>query len=159
MAEDIKVRVQALKRGEFHGYEYMIADHVAEVDEKLTREQILEPTFWAGVSSLLKERDKVTIFPHDNSYEASLRVVYKTGTLVYFKVIDWVVYDANLPKDDNGDIEYPEPSTMGFEVKFKGPNKKFCIVDKDGVILEGKEGYDKATAQKQLDDHLRALAA
>jgi hypothetical protein len=107
---------------------------------------ILKDDYWAHVSAKMKPGDRIEVLAEDGSYFAEL-LVQDAGRL-YAKVasLRHVKLDAVEVKEGGLVME-------GYEVAWKGPQLKWCVLrGKDRL----KEGMDKATAIHWMQSHAKA---
>lgn len=112
-------------------------------------EALLEPQFWAHVSSKMKPRDRIEVDAEDGSYFVELRV--EDAGRLFAKVV--VLRQCNL-----GVTEQKEDSP-DFKVMWAGPHAKWRIVrSKDRGLL--KDGFEtRQDADLYLASHIKAMAA
>lgn len=109
-------------------------------------EAILRDDYWAHVSAKMKPGDRIEVLAEDGSYFAEL-LVQDAGRL-YAKVAELrhVKLDAVEVKEGGMVVE-------GYEVAWKGPQLKWCVLrGKDRL----KDGMDKASAIQWMQSHAKA---
>lgn len=112
-------------------------------------EALLDPAYWAHVSSKLRRGDIINALSEDNSYYSEL-LVLDAGKL-FAKVCE--LRCVKITADQMLNITVPE----GFEIKFRGP-RKWSVLRQDGketVVM--KDGMDKQEAERWLAEHLHAF--
>lgn len=106
-------------------------------------EALLDPAYWAHVSSKLSRGDTITALAEDDSYFAEYMVL-SAGRL-FAKVVMLRRVEITAAQIFNNDV--PE----GFEIKFRGPRKWSVLRGKDVL----KDGMDRGDAETWLRDHLK----
>lgn len=106
---------------------------------------LLDPSYWAHVSAMLRRGDIISVLPEDNSYYSEL-LVMDVGKL-FAKVVELRCVKIESSKSLN--INLPE----GFEIKFRGP-MKWSVLRKGEVL---KDGMLKQEAERWLSEHLQAF--
>lgn len=109
-------------------------------------EEILKDGYWAHVSAKMKPGDRVEVMAEDGSYFAEL-LVQDAGRL-YAKVaaLRHVKLEAVEVKEGGLSME-------GYEVTWKGPQLKWCVMrGKDRL----KDGMDKNSAIQWMQSHAKA---
>lgn len=121
--------------------------HSATLTHETPYEAIFDPFFWSTVAKKIRIGDKIEIFAEDGTYYAEVIVVSCTAQWVKIKTI---IEKVNLV--DNS--EEPKEES-GFEIKWRGPHKKFSVM-KDKVVLQ--DGIDdKDTAISWLAEHKKIM--
>jgi hypothetical protein len=107
-----------------------------EVEVNLSFDEVLKPSFWAHVGSILRARDVIEVWPKDNSWMAELRVI-ESGPM-FAKVALWSKKTMETKADDALEVE--ALANGKFRVR-RGPD-----------IM--KEGFaSKKDAQRWIDDY------
>jgi len=112
--------------------------------------EVLRPEFWAHVAWKLRAGDTVDVHTDDMRYfgELYVRDVGRQRALVE---------ELAFRSFDRIEDETTAPPTH--EVRFKGPQKKWCALRlDDGAVLKERCGT-REEAVKWLDGHLRTIAA
>jgi len=117
---------------------------VITTEPEITKDDLLNPEYWANVSNRLKPWDRIEVRSDDGAIFAEL-VVISSGR-VWARVECLQFYDfakkvklSEVKEDDR----YDE-----FEVKYAGPKIKFRIIRKKDqeMIKEGIQSKDEANA-------------
>ena len=123
----------------------------AEVPVGTTKEDLENPHFWDHCKHKLRLHDEIRAIAEDSSFMALVLVTFNDGMNVLTKVI-W-----------GCDLEPADPEMLSKEqdryyIKMRG-KLAWCVVDRetDRNIREGIKS--KSDAMRELEDHLRALAA
>lgn len=109
-------------------------------------EALLDPAYWAHVSSKLRRSDIIYALSEDNTYFSEL-LVLDVGKL-FAKVCQLRCVEIKPAQMLN--VEIPE----GYEIKFRGPRKWSVLRGKDVL----KEDMEKQAAETWLTDHLKSFA-
>ena len=104
----------------------------------ITKEHLLEPSYWAVVSRQFRPGDEIQAFAQDGTYYATFLVLASDKT--YAKV-HLLSYHSLTTTDVS------ESQAAAFEVRWKGPKLKHCVIRKaDGAIIhEGAQTLDDAS--------------
>lgn len=107
---------------------------------------MLTDRYWAHVAAKMKPGDHVEVWAEDGSYYAEL-LVQDAGKL-YAKVAVKLHIKLDV-------VEVKEGGLMieGYEVKWRGPQMKWCVLRGKDVL---KEGMDKASAIQWMQNHAKA---
>lgn len=109
-------------------------------------EEILKDGYWAHVSAKMKPGDRIEVMAEDGSYFAEL-IVQDAGRL-YAKVAT-----LRHVKLDAVEVTEGGMAAGGLEVKWQGPQLKWCVLrGKDRL----KEGLDKGSAVQWMNSHKAA---
>lgn len=109
-------------------------------------EELLKDGYWAHVSVKMKPGDHIEVRAEDGSYYAEL-MVQDAGKL-YAKVAKLVYVEL-----DAVDVKEGGLMVEGFQVAWKGPQLKWCVLrGKDRL----KDGMDKASAVQWMNSHVKA---
>jgi hypothetical protein len=116
---------------------------VATVEPHITREDLLEPSFWSNIALSFRQFDRVEVRQDDGKFFAEYLVLHADKTAAYLKELNWVDLEKKV-KTQNPDFQY----------KYRGPHAKHSIVRvKDGsVLIEYLE--TKAEAERWLTEYL-----
>jgi hypothetical protein len=116
----------------------------AEPEFGTPADALLDPAYWAHVSSQMRRGDIVCALSEDNSYFCELLVI-DAGKL-FAKVIQLRCVKITSAQMLNVDV--PD----GYEIKFRGPRKWSVLRNKDVL----KDDMEKTQAEAWLRDHLLA---
>jgi len=122
--------------------EYKRNAFVVVVDETVSMEMLLEPEFWAHVSSKMKAFDRVEVQSEEGLFWAELLVVRAGSTWAKMMVLKHVPLEASPVKEED---ELPE----GLEVKFRGPQLRWSVI----------RSADKKVIKEQIPTKGEAYAA
>lgn len=134
-----------------------VADYIRQLlrvtpEAGTTIEEVLKPDYWVHVAPKAKLGDVLEIFPEDGSWFVQAVVVSCSNVHLKLHVLNKVVINevkAESKKDDKKD----EP----FRVEFKGPQRKWSVIRKDGVYI--KEGFeDRRGAEAWLAENQKDIA-
>lgn len=111
-------------------------------------EELLKDGYWAHVSAKMKPGDHIEVRAEDGSYYAEL-IVQDAGRL-YAKVAQLTFVKLDSVQVTEGGL-----TSEGYEVAWKGPQLKWCVLrGKDRL----KEGMDKGSAIQWMQNHAKAVA-
>lgn len=116
-----------------------------EPEAGTTRKSLLDPAEWANVSARLKAKDIIEVVPEDLGFYARLIVVEAAPTFARVKEIEFRQLDdeTHAVTDDN------------FEVAFKGPVLKWCVIRKqDGALV-----FERLPSREAANAKLQSLKA
>lgn len=123
---------------------------VKRLTEETAKEDLLKPTFWAHVARTLRPFDRIEVMAHDGSWYAELIVRSTTSLDATVGLIKFTEF-----------VEPPVSGADDYDVVWKGPAAKFCIIRiEDKVrVKDGFENKELAAAWLALSPELRAAAA
>lgn len=145
---EVKQENYVLPEPNLKGGDFARLVHSATVPEGTPFKAVLRPEYWALTSHKVTQFDKIEVVEESGAYYAELLVMARGINRVDVAPLVHIELDK---------FERPEHSER-FEVVWKGPAKKHCILDnKDGKIIQ--EGITKKSdAYKQLEDHIAVQA-
>ncbi len=108
-------------------------------------EALFDPAYWAHVAAQLKPCAEITVHAEDGSYYGRL-LVRDAGRL--YATVAKLEY-IELQKID---VQEGSPMPPGYDVKFRGPIQKWCVLRGKDVL---KDGQSKEAAQLWLREHLK----
>jgi hypothetical protein len=108
-------------------------------------EALLDPAYWAHVAVQLKPCAEIIVHAEDGAYYG--RLLVRDAGRLYASV-------AKLEYIELQKIDVLEGSSFppGYEVKFRGPIQKWCVLRGKDVL---KDGQSKDAATQWLREHLR----
>ena len=117
---------------------------VATVEPHITREDLLNPSFWANISNAFKQFDRIEVRQDDGKFWAEYIVLHQDKTAAYLKEINWVDLMEKKVEIKNPDFKY----------QYRGPHAKHSVirVADNSVLIEKLE--TKASAEKWLLEYL-----
>ncbi|MEO0449096.1 MAG: hypothetical protein AAFZ74_02115 [Pseudomonadota bacterium] len=122
----------------------------AYVPGDVTKADLTDPRLWSHIASNVLPGDEIRVLAEDMSFRAHLLILYKQGSEISPKVIQ---FDKFAEEDKKG----MDAGENGYIVKWQGPSHKWSIITPDGEKL--KTGLQsKKQAEQDLADHLKALA-
>lgn len=143
-------RKMVLTQDRFQTAEYTRTEYRVVPAEGVTFEEVLQPSYWTHVAHLLKVGDHIEVFPDTQEYWAELLVIGVERLAVDVQTITKMdVRTGQLPEN---------PATSNFEVVWKGPQHKWCVIRKGengGYVKRGLP--NKVQANKELEAYLQAL--
>lgn len=143
--------------------------HWAEIGEGVTRQDLLDPAFWAHISSKLHVYDEIIVIRTDGTLHAKVLVLQTERTWARVFITQWhdlTTRDVSMSQPDPAAIEdSPEGAQPGsdpdasgeFSLIYKGPRLKWCVKRaSDGQnVREGEP--TKAAARTWLDEYLKVI--
>ncbi|MES9841223.1 MAG: hypothetical protein ABW134_11775 [Candidatus Thiodiazotropha endolucinida] len=119
------------------------------VPGKISKKDITNPVLFEHVAKQLTLFSELRVIADDGSFMARLLVMYVSGTDVIARVIEYHEFE---------ELDYSRDNVGEYFTHLRGP-KRWCIVKRsDGSVV--KENMpDKATAERELGEYLKALAA
>lgn len=145
---DVKINQNRMQSGDF-----VRTLWVATVEQGVTREDVMDPSFWAHVSSQFKPYDRIEVRVDDGLFFLELLILACDRT--------WAkVYELSSHSLTASDVSLTqaEEEMAEYEVKWNGPSNKFVVIRKsDNTII--KKGMEKDEASKFLDGYLKTIAA
>ncbi len=125
---------------------FSLADHkrnvwFATVEERVNPEDVLAPSFWRHVAGNMRPYDEIVIACDSCEWRKHLLVVDVWHANA--KVIELSHHDMK------GDEETTNMEAVELRVQWRGPQLKWCVVRKDGVVVKGNLP-DKGVAFENL---------
>ncbi len=120
-------------------------DWVVTVPPNVSVKEVEDSDFWAHVASKFQSLDKLEVRWEDHSQIANLRVLWMQHGVAKVKLI-------NIEELDNSVIDADSLEGSKFEIKWKGPVLKWCIIRKsDSHKIE--DGFtDKGVATARIQE-------
>ncbi len=137
-----------VRHGNFGLADHSFRRHAATVPADYQK-HIDNPALYAHVAADLKSHDEIRVVAEDSTWVANVFVTYAAGGVVRLKTL-YVIPLEPVPASDTMQTR--------FIIKQRGA-QKWCVVDtaeNDRNVRSGIESQSEA--QKQLEEHLRALA-
>jgi hypothetical protein len=123
--------------------------YAAIVTEEVTREDLLEPSFWKHVAPKLKSTYRIEVINDTYDFFAEYLVIDAGHNWAVVEELRFVELGQHKQ------IENDNQQSL-FKVVQKGPHLKFCVVRlKDNVVIKDRMG--KEEAQTFLKEHLKTL--
>jgi hypothetical protein len=144
-------KIEPLRMSHFGMAQHQYQQFNAEVKAGTTPEQLEDPHFWSHVKQKLRLFDEIRVIAEDSSFLAKVLVTFADGNRVRTKV----VYGVELEAADPEQIMDEESR---YYIKQRG-RLGWCVIDRqtDQNIREGIR--TRSDAMRELEDHLKALAA
>lgn len=121
---------------------------VANAEAGTTIQDVLQTAYWAHVASELRTYDHIEVRLETGEWVAELLVVSQG--------LNWAKVHMLHFHDLNGASEAP-PDSQLHEVKWRGPQHKFCVVRlSDSAVLQA--GMEKEQAYAWMKAHERTVA-
>jgi hypothetical protein len=143
--------IEPLKTVSFGLAAHKYRAHSAIVKEGTTNKDLENPLFWANVRSSMQGHDEIRVVAEDSSFIALLLVTYVDGFQVLAKIL-WRV-----------DLEATDPAELGsgqnrYITKVCG-SLGWCVIDTETDTKIKTKCPSKSIAERELEEHMRALAA
>lgn len=117
-----------------------------------TIDEVLKPEFWVHVAPKAKVGDILEIFPEDGNWFIEALVVAQSNVHLKLHVLKKEVINEVVAVKKEDKKEVPP-----FRVEFKGPQRKWSVIRKDGTYV--KEQFDdRSAAEKWLEDNQKDLS-
>lgn len=116
-------------------------------------EDMLDPQYWAHVSSRFNPHDIIEVVPEDGAYFARLFVVNTGHLTMKVDVLEYKEFGTTAKAEEAKVIE-------GFEVKWGGANGKWRVHRKtDNAVVSASPYEAREDAEQWLQDNIKTLAA
>lgn len=125
--------------------------HNAVVPEGTTNETLQDPLFWANVRHKVRGHDEIRVVAEDGSFTALLLVSYADQ----FQVIAKIVWRVDLEATNPAELSTAQSRYI---VKVCG-SLGWCLVDTETDTKLKTKLPSQSIAHRELEEHLRALAA
>lgn len=125
----------------------VVAIWSAAVPAGVTYDDVLKPEYWAHVAGRLKPLAMIRVFPEDGTWEAELRVRNVGNQWAKVSPIRHVEWPVDILAQ-----------SAGFDVVWRGPHQKWCIVRKVDNEIVDKEIVTKEAAYARLPELMRRAA-
>ena len=151
-----------LEAGRFKLAEQEVTSYVIDVEHGTTREQILNPAFYAQFSMKLRPYDKIAVRCDDGTIYGELLVIQSERTWARVHVLQWhdlTTKDiAQSQATPSTSPEVPADPSKEFRVNYKGAHKKWCVIRQsdEAIVREGEAS--KANAELWLVEYQRVIA-
>jgi len=120
---------------------------VATVEPHITRDDLLNPPFWANIAVAFKQFDRIEVRQDDGKFFAEYLILSADKTSAYLKELNWYDLTSNRAKAKN----------VGYEYKWRGPHAMHSIIrSKDGAVMVEKLDT-KIAAEKWLVQYLETI--
>ena len=130
--------------------EYSRSVFSVSIEHNTTKEDMLQPKFWAHVAANMRVNDRIEAFAEDGSFYAELLVVAKDRT--WAKVHLMSFHDlTKIAMDISDDI------LDQYKIDFKGP-KGWCVIRRDDNAILNDKMHSEGDAKKWLEVHLKKAA-
>jgi len=131
--------------------EYSRTVYHASIEHMTTKEDMLQPKFWAHVAVSMKPGDRIEAMAQDGTFYAELLVVASDRNWSAVHLLSY----HDLTKTS---MNLNEEVSDEYSVVFKGP-KQWCVVRKiDNAILQDKL-HSQDDGMKWLEIHLKQKVA
>ena len=143
-----KTRALALMPERFGVAEYKRNDFVANVESHVTKQDLLEPGFWAHVSGEMQPFDQIQVRPDDGSWVAYLIVLFAERN--YARVI----MDRFIEVQMN--TQAPRTS-IKYMVDYKGTQKKWSVIRTADAAIVHEGEASRENAENWMRNHEKAM--
>lgn len=130
--------------------DYAVTVYFHSPEFGVSLKDIQKPEYWVHVARQLRPGHRIEVLASDETYWAMLivRAVGRTEAVVQ------VLQEVKLGKS-----EAPADAESPFEIKWRGPTKKFSAVRKsDGAVVK-EDMQTREQADQWLKNHLKTMAA
>lgn len=115
------------------------------VEEGVSLDDIADDAFFANVAPKLRPYDHIEVRADGGAFYAELLVINAGKT--------WAKTTLLLKKELQSKEEVVA-NFEGYDIVYKGPHKKFCVIRKKDSEMVHEGSDDKGAAMKWLTDHL-----
>ena len=123
----------------------------ATAEHGITKDDILNPSYWGHVANRLRPKDRIEIQNEDDSFFAELLVISSDKTwakVVLLKYVDLNQSATEITKDQADQV------TSAYAVIWRGP-KKYSVVRKSDRAVMQEGMHSKEDAESWLAVHLK----
>ena len=159
---DENIATPQLDPERFKLQEFESNDYVVTIESGITREQLLDPAFFAHVAAKLRPYNEIRVRCDDGTIYARLLILTCDRTWARCRVLEWHdLTSRDVAQTQATAVESPavadaDPANR-FRIENKGPHVKWRIVRiADNAVVREKE-ETKAAAQAWLNDYLRVI--
>jgi len=116
------------------------------VPQNVTREDMKDPEFWKHVSVQFKPTYRIEVIDDEQTFFAEYLVLDAGKNWAVVEELRYIEFKKHItPQID-----------IGYEVKYKGPHHKFCVIRKsDGEMIKSQMG--KEDAHRSLGEYIKAV--
>jgi len=140
-----KIISNRLKSAEFERIQW-----VATVEQGVTREDLLEPSFWSLAAVNLSPYNRIEVRCDDGTFYGEYLVLDSSRT--------WAkLYELSFHQLTSSDVSLSqtEKPALVLDIAFKGPHKKWCVLRGEDIL---QEGMLKNDAEDWARNHMKAMA-
>lgn len=119
---------------------------VATVEPHITREDLMNPEFWANLSFQFKQYDRIEVGSDDCQFFAEYLVLSADKTSAYLKELRWL----DLSKK-------PVVKDAKFKVQWRGRHAKWSVVNIKTKSILKEDLAAKLDAEKWLANYLETI--
>ena len=132
------------------GNDYLRQDFVVTAEEGTTKDDVLQPGYWAHVAGRFQKFDRIEV--RQETGEWTMDLIVNDAGRNWAKVHVMHVYDLAPASAE-------PPVALEHKVEWKGPHLKFCVIRvSDGSKLQ--EGFpDRSAAEAWLKNHEAVVTA
>jgi len=131
--------------------QHVFTTYSASVPGHTTEADLLTPGYWGGVANKFKAGYEVRVLAEDCSFRALLVCTYAEGTQVIMRTVSFTSLET---------VDYDKLNEVrdGFKVINMG-TQGWCIQELSSGEMVKTQIPNQSRAYKELDDHLKMLAA
>lgn len=130
--------------------EYTNTSWTVTAEEKTPYSRVLEPDYWSNAFSGMRPYDTIRVIAEDGAYFAELLVVDCGHGWVKVK---------ELTKIELSEVKNDKINTGDYEVAWKGPHHKWCVIRSSDNHLLKKELKSKEAGLSWITEYNKAMAA
>jgi len=131
---------------------YVTNHHTIVADTAHEPDDYLNPNAYASIANKFQPNDEITILPEDNRYYMKLFVVSIGRNWVEVREL----YRVNLEKAKGIPIDSGEKNDS-YEVMWKGPMLKFCVIRKEDKSVVEDRFASKPEAVVAMGKHMQSM--
>lgn len=149
-AEVVKLpRDVRLARERYKLLEQESRQHVVTIEDGHAREDLLRPSYWAGIASQFKQYDEIVVRRDDDAIYAKLLVVDANRTAARMFVLEW--HDLTKTEDH---IAAAVDALNEFELAKMGPHLLWCVIRKKDRVRVSEKHQTREAAGAWLRNHI-----
>lgn len=149
-ATQIERKVRPMEAPRFRGVEFVRNEWLCTAFEHTTPQDLLDPAYWAHLSSQMKPRDRVEAWADDGTWMAEYVVLESGRTWARLHCIAAHHFTTADQARTQADAMSP------YAIEFRGPHNKWSVIRKTDreVMHEGEETVRAAT--EWLEERMKA---
>lgn len=136
-----------LPGGRIKGASHARVVHFADIPARTEPERLLDPSYWAHYTDIVRPLSQIEAFCEDGSWEGLFRVMRVGTAEILIKPLYIVRYDEQHATDD---------SDM-FEVRWVGPTINFAVVNRHTGAVVADHLFPESAAYEYLRRHLSEM--
>ncbi|MCG7985062.1 MAG: hypothetical protein JAY90_20220 [Candidatus Thiodiazotropha lotti] len=117
------------------------------VPQGITPDDLMNPVLYQNVASRITQYNEIRVIAEDGSYMARLLVMFVRGTDVKTQILECYKFS---------DTDYVSDQEAEYFVEVRG-SKGWCVIKRSDGTRVIENISDRATAERELNDYLKAL--